>query len=56
VRRDIGVSEIVAIVNGAFPYLRRDGGSSVEHERLLAFVVTGLAKAAGRSPPQKRKR
>lgn len=43
VRRDIGVSELVAIVNGAFPYLRRAGGTRKEHLRLLAFVVDGLA-------------
>jgi AcrR family transcriptional regulator len=52
VRGGIGVAEIVAIVNGAFPYLRRYGGTREEHDRLVTFVVEGLKPPAARSEPQ----
>lgn len=55
VRRDVGAPEIVALVNGAFPYLQRSGGTREEHVRLLRFIVDGLA-AGVRSPPRVRRR
>jgi AcrR family transcriptional regulator len=39
VRRDVRVAELVAIVNGAFPYLGRDRAA---HRRLLAFIKDAL--------------
>jgi AcrR family transcriptional regulator len=42
VRRDIRVPEIIAIVNGAFPYLERDGGSPAAHGRLLKWIEGSL--------------
>jgi AcrR family transcriptional regulator len=46
VRADIRTPELVALVNGAFPYLQRDGGDRKAGRRLLAFIVDALAKRA----------
>lgn len=43
VRRDVHVDELVAIVNGAFPYLERSGSGRAAHHRLLALIEDALA-------------
>ncbi len=46
VRPDVRVPELVAIVNGAFPYLERDGAGRAAHRRLLALVEDALAPSS----------
>jgi AcrR family transcriptional regulator len=43
VRRDVEVGELVALVNGAFTYLERDGGTEEAKQRLLALVRRAIA-------------
>jgi AcrR family transcriptional regulator len=42
VRPDVRVPEIIAIVNGAFPYLDREDGGTAAHRRLLAWIEGSL--------------
>ncbi len=48
VRTDVRVAELVAIINGAFPYLERGGAGRAAHRRLLALVEDALAPATHR--------
>lgn len=48
VRANVRTPELVALVNGAFPYLQRDGGGREAHHRLLSFIIEGLS-TGGRS-------
>jgi AcrR family transcriptional regulator len=43
VREDVRVPELLALVNGAFPYLRRNGADRDVHARLLKLVAGALA-------------
>lgn len=42
VRADVRVPELIAIVNGAFPYLERDRPGRAAHRRLLTLIEEAL--------------
>jgi AcrR family transcriptional regulator len=48
VRPDIRVPELVAIINGAFPYLERDRAGRAAHRRLLTVIEDALSPSGAR--------